>query len=61
MPIKPINIALFSIDISFQIVLGKPLLQIIFMKINSFLREKKYFFYVKRKYFFYVRRNILFS
>ena len=44
MPIKPINIALFSINISFQIVLGKPLLLIIFMKINSFLREKKYFF-----------------
>ena len=39
MLIKPINIALFSINISFQIVLGKPLLRIIFMKINSFLRE----------------------
>ena len=33
MLIKPINIALFSINISFQIVLGKPLLRIIFMKI----------------------------
>lgn len=42
MPIKPINIALFSIDISFQIVLGKPLLRIIFMKINSFLHENNF-------------------
>ena len=44
MPIKLITITLFSINISFHIVLGKPLLRIIFMKINSFLREKKYFF-----------------
>ena len=44
MPIKLITITLFSINIRFHTVLRKPLLRIIFMKINSFFREKKYLF-----------------
>ncbi|ERJ78109.1 hypothetical protein HMPREF9148_00994 [Prevotella sp. F0091] len=43
MLIKLVNTALFSHYISVLAVLGGYFLQIIFMKRNSFFREKKYF------------------